>query len=125
MSTSSAFQKLQDNLTESLHEACKPYAVFQAHPRGRKSRSYFLMNLSKKQKHTIGRSNKADICDTLDSCISKIHAQISLTDNKLLLKDCDSTHGTFVNLKNSLEVSEGQVHSIVYHNILLQIRHAP
>lgn len=47
---------------------------------------------------SLGRSESSDFC-VLDSSVSKLHASIELLDGCLLLRDLDSTNGTFCNGK--------------------------
>ena len=46
--------------------------------------------------HTIGRSSSCTICIKAPG-ISKVHAEISIRDNKIILSDKNSSNGTFVN----------------------------
>ncbi|HEY5957789.1 MAG TPA: GGDEF domain-containing protein, partial [Polyangiaceae bacterium] len=47
-------------------------------------------------KYTIGRSEQAEICID-DEGISRLHAGVVCYDKSVILKDLDSTNGTFVN----------------------------
>ena len=46
----------------------------------------------------IGRKNDCELLLSSES-ISRLHAEIRLTDTGIWLKDCDSTNGTFVNFR--------------------------
>ncbi|RME56488.1 MAG: FHA domain-containing protein, partial [Deltaproteobacteria bacterium] len=58
-----------------------------------KGREYVLLN----QENVLGRSDSCDICIN-ESGISRRHAKITRLENgKMLVEDCVSTNGTFVN----------------------------
>ncbi len=72
--------------------------------------------------YTIGRSEKADI-RIISSQVSKIHAEISIHNNRIFIKDLKSRNGTFI---NGLQIREEEVKSkdkITLHDVVITIRH--
>jgi pSer/pThr/pTyr-binding forkhead associated (FHA) protein len=51
--------------------------------------------------------------------ISKEHFEILKKDEKYFLKDCGSTHGTFMNLESELEIKDGILLQLLKPNIEL------
>lgn len=51
--------------------------------------------------------------------ISKEHFEILKKDEKYFLKDCGSTHGTFMNLESELEIRDGILLQLLKPNIEL------
>jgi hypothetical protein len=89
-----------------------PYAIFQIYQKEEeKDRNYFILCFASKSSYTFGRSSKADICDQHDMCISKFNTEIlykqstlPLYSERLLVKDCESTHGTFMKVDGDLKL---------------------
>jgi hypothetical protein len=81
-----------------------PYAIFEIYQKEEeKEHNYFILTFNQKEAYTFGRSTKADICDKNDRCISKVNSKIFykgstslLISERLMIKDLESTHGTFM-----------------------------
>ncbi len=104
---------MTDILLGNANNIPTPYAIFEIYQREQeKQKNYFILSFSIKESYTFGRSSKADICDRNDNCISKFNTEIiykqsnsyNKCQGKLLIKDCESTHGTFMKIDGDLKL---------------------
>lgn len=110
------------------HDLKVPFGIFEGKYRAKDGeciKKVIILSFAEKKTHTIGRSSEADICDTVDTHISKINSVISCEGGEVSVKDCSSLNGTMVKLSREIEINKGHPsETIIFKNMMISVESA-
>lgn len=95
----------------TVEKPAGPYIILEVISKDRNSAGIQVISLSSNGCITMGRGHESDVRIS-DISVSRCHAKIYLRNGEFILEDNESKFGTLIQVKESLEISPSQQHTV-------------